>query len=117
MVGKARQNPRINCSIKKASGSSRGKRKGHFDVSCQLPRFDFPTGKPGENPIISQPMVKPGTVVFFEKYESWEAFETHLYGPYFTSFVNEYKSFFVAGFDDNPFVEVVFLDEQIGFKR
>ncbi|WP_075352461.1 putative quinol monooxygenase [Algoriphagus marinus] len=91
--------------------------KGTLMYLINYPRFDFPTVKPGKNPIISNPMVRPGTVVFFEKYENWEAFETHLYGPYFTSFVDEYKSYFVAGFDDNPFVEVVFLDEQIGFRR
>jgi len=103
--------------LKQLAAAVEKNEKGTLMYLVNYPRFDFPTVKPGKNPIISQPMVRPGTIVFFEKYENWEAFETHLYGPYFTSFVKENKSLFVSGFDGNPFVEVVFLEETVGFRR
>lgn len=81
------------------------------------PRYDFPKVKQGKNPIISEPMVRPGTIVFMEQYKNWEAFETHLYGPYFTHFVKANKSKFVLGDDGKPFVQVVFLQQEVGFKR
>lgn len=80
-------------------------------------RYDFPPVEPGKNPIKSEPRVRPGTIVFVEKYANWEAFKTHLHGPYFTNFVKTHKSKFVLGEDGNPFVQVLFMDEITGFVK
>lgn len=79
------------------------------------PLFNFPSVAPDAKPIVSEPMIRPGTLIFFEKYDSWDAFKAHLYGTYFTDFVKEHKQKFVLGNDGNPFVEVVFMEEQTGF--
>jgi quinol monooxygenase YgiN len=89
--------------------------KGTLMYLVHKPLYDYPTPKAGEKQIQSEPAVRPGTLVFVEKYESWQAFEDHLYGPYFTKFVAEYKDLFVPNNDGNPFVQVVFMEEITGF--
>ena len=79
------------------------------------PRFDFPKPKKGKEPISSEPKVRPGTIVFVEKYASWDAFETHLNGPYFTQFVKDNFDKFVLGDDGQPFLQAVFLNQEAGF--
>ncbi|MFY0631551.1 MAG: antibiotic biosynthesis monooxygenase [Flavobacteriaceae bacterium] len=91
--------------------------EGTLMYLVHTPNYDFPEVEKGKNPIVSDPMVRPGTLIFVEKYASWDAFKEHLYGPYFTGFVEEYKSKFVLGDDGNPFVQVVFMDEETGFVR
>jgi len=82
-----------------------------------FPRYDFPAKEENKPKIISQPMVRPGTIIFVEKYESWDAFKAHLYGPYFTEFVKKHKDKFVLGNNGGPFVQVVFMEEETGFIR
>ena len=91
--------------------------KGTLMYLVHAPRYDFPPIEKGKKAIISEPMARPETLIFVEKYESWEAFKTHLYGPYFKAFVKENKSLFVLGHDNEPFIQVVFLDEETGFIR
>jgi len=81
------------------------------------PNYHFPKVEKDKKPIISEPMVRPGTIIFVEKYESWDAFKTHLYGKYFTTFVKENKSKLVLDAHGDPFVQVVFMDEETGFIR
>lgn len=82
-----------------------------------FPRYDFPPRDEGRNKIISEPMVRPGTIIFVEKYESWDAFKAHLYGDYFTEFVAEYGDRFVSNNKGGPFVQVIFMEEETGFIR
>lgn len=91
--------------------------KGTLMYLVHSPRYDFPKVKKGKKTIISKPMIRPGTLVFVEKYESWDAFQEHVSGPYFTKFVKDHKSMFVLGDDGEPFVQVVFLEEETGFVR
>lgn len=102
-------------ALKKLAKKVMEKEEGTLMYLVHSPRYDFPTVPEGKNPIRSEPMVRPGTLIFVEKYQDWEAFKTHLYGPYFTTFVKEHKSKFVLGDDGNPFVQVVFMNEETGF--
>jgi len=93
------------------------KEMGTLMYLVNYPRYDYPSVEKGKDPIVSNPPVRPGTIVFFEKYASWDAFKIHLYGPYFTGFVKEYQSKFVLGDNGHPFVQVVFLEQETGFIR
>jgi len=82
-----------------------------------FPRYDFPPKEENRPKIISDPMIRPGTIIFVEKYESWDAFKAHLYGEYFTDFVACHKDKFVLDNKGGPFVQVVFMEEGMGFIR
>lgn len=75
------------------------------------PNYDFPAD------ISSEPMPRPGTIIFVEKYASWEAFQEHVSGPIFTSFVNDHGHLFVQDHKGSPFTQVVFMDQEYGFIR
>lgn len=104
-------------AIKKFVPEIKANEPGTLMYFVHFPRYDFPAKEEGKNQIISEPMVRPGTVVFMEKYASWDAFKDHLHGEYFTSFVKMNKSKFVLGDNGEPFVQVVFLEEDDGFVR
>ena len=91
--------------------------KGTLMYLIHTPLFDFPKAKTGKKAIVSEPAVRPGTIIFVEKYESWDAFQEHLYGSYFTTFVEKHKSLFVLSHDNEPFIQVVFMEENAGFIR
>lgn len=104
-------------ALKKLADDVRNHEKGTLMYLVNYPKFDFPEVETGKNPIVSEPKVRPGTLVFFEIYRDWNAFKKHLYGDYFTKFVQDHGDQFVAGEDGGPFVQVVFLEEQAGFRR
>jgi len=52
--------------LKQLAAAVEKNEKGTLMYLVNYPRFDFPTVKPGKNPIISQPMVRPGTIVFLK---------------------------------------------------
>ena len=85
--------------------------------TVHTPIYDFPSPKEGESAIKSEPIARPGTVIFVEKYANWEAFEKHVYGEIFTSFVKEYGHFFVQNNEGSPFVQVLFMNQEYGFIR
>ena len=109
------QEKALEPALKKLAKAVMKHEKGTLMYLVHFPRYDFPKVPKGKNPIVSEPMVRPGTLIFVEKYADWKAFKTHLYGSYFTSFVKKYKSKFVLGEDGNPFVQVVFMNEATGF--
>lgn len=102
-------------ALKQLAKEIKKNEKGTLMYLVHSPRYDFPKVPKGSNPIVSEPMMRPGTLIFVEKYASWKAFEAHLHGPYFTNFVKTQKSNFVLGEDGNPFVQVVFMEEETGF--
>lgn len=104
-------------AIQKLAEEIKENEQGTLMYLVHAPRYDFPEVDPGQSPITSEPKVRPGTLIFVEKYADWDAFKAHLYGPYFTDFVANNKSKFVLGNDGNPFVQVVFMDEQAGFSE
>lgn len=79
---------------------------------------DFGTPAPG-----SEPMPRPGEVVFLEGYADWAAFQAHLGGPSFTAFKRDYGAMFVQAHGaagatgPQPFVQVEFLQRVGGFVR
>ncbi len=81
------------------------------------PRFDSPPAEPGKKQWVSEPMVRPGTLIFVEKYRNWDAFLFHTTGKAFTTFFNENRDKFVQGHDGKPFTQVVFMEEQASFFR
>lgn len=89
--------------------------KGTLMYTVHSPRYDFPKKTRGKDQIISEPMMRPGTLVFVEKYANWDAFKKHLYGKYFKEFVAKHKNKFVLTDEKKPFVQVVFMDEIVGF--
>jgi len=77
-------------------------------------RVHFPfAGDPG---MPSLPPLAPRTVVFFEEYESTDAFNAHLNGPVFTGFVQAHGDLFEAD-NGHPFTTVAFLSQVAGFQR
>lgn len=81
------------------------------------PEFNFPKVKEDERSWVSNPMVRPGTLIFFEKYRNWDAFLFHTEGEAFTTFLAENKGKFVQGDDGKPFTQVVFMEEKVSFIR
>ena len=106
---------KIEVALQNLANEVKEKEEGTLMYLVHKPQYDYPTPKAGQKQIQSEPEVRPGTLVFVEKYKSWQAFEDHLYGPYFTKFVAEYKDLFIQNNNGNPFVQVVFLDEITGF--
>lgn len=107
----------LKTALKKLSKQIKKNEKGTLMYLVHFPKYDFPKVAKGKKPIVSNPMVRPGTIVFMEKYKNWKAFKKHLYGKYFTNFVIKNSDLFVQDQDNKPFVEVVFLDEEVGFIR
>jgi predicted enzyme related to lactoylglutathione lyase/quinol monooxygenase YgiN len=64
----------------------------------------------------SLPPSDPSSVLFFEVYRSAKAFQAHLAGPTFTSFVEKHGGLFVAA-NGKPFTFVEFLACRAGFIR
>ncbi|MFT5859058.1 MAG: hypothetical protein ACI865_001154 [Flavobacteriaceae bacterium] len=62
------------------------------------------------------PTPPEGEVVFFEIYKNLEAFNAHVTGPLFTSFVEEYRSLFLAS-HGAPYVTFEVMNRQAGFIR
>lgn len=91
--------------------------QGTLMYLVHYPRYDFPGISDCGIPIASEPKVRPGTVVFIEKYKDWEAFKMHLCGPIFTKFTEKYKSKFVLSEEGFPFTQVVFMKEVAGFSN
>ncbi|MBT8221260.1 MAG: antibiotic biosynthesis monooxygenase [Bacteroidia bacterium] len=86
--------------------------------TVHTPNYDFPTG----TDIVSEPMPRPGAITFVENYADWEAFETHVNGPIFTSFLKNNGHLFVQGEPNpdgstKPFIQVVFMNRITGFIR
>ncbi len=79
---------------------------------------DFATPAPG-----SEPVPRPGEVVFVEGYADWDAFKAHLTGPTFTAFKRDFGAMFVQAHatsgttGSQPFVQVEFLERVAGFVR
>jgi len=107
----------VKIALKKLVKQIKKNEKGTLMYLVHFPKYDFPKVKKGKQPIVSEPMVRPGTIIFMEKYKNWNAFKKHLYGKYFTSFVIKNSNLFVQDENQKPFVEVVFLDEEVGFVR
>jgi quinol monooxygenase YgiN len=104
----------ITVALNKLAKEVRENEKGTLMYLVHTPVYDYPKAIKGKKSIKSAPEARPGTIIFVEKYENWDAFQVHLYGPYFTTFVKEYKSMFVLNHDEEPFVEVVFMEEIVG---
>lgn len=101
--------------LKKLAKDVMENEKGTLMYMVNAPRYDFPKKSRGKNQIISNPILRPGTLVFVEKYASWNAFKKHLYGRFFKEFVEKHSNKFVVGSDGKPFVQVVFMEEKAGF--
>ena len=80
-------------------------------------RYDFPVVAEGETHWVSEPMPRPGTLFFVEKYRSWDAFIRHTKGEAFNTFFDANRDKFVQGHDCKPFEQTVFMDEKIAFFR
>lgn len=91
------------------------KEPGTLMYLVHYPRYDFPKVPENEIPVASEPKVRPGTVVFVERYADWKAFRVHLNGPIFSDFVAQHKSKFVLGEDGFAFTQVVFMEQKAGF--
>jgi uncharacterized protein len=70
----------------------------------------------GNPELQSLPPVDPLSVLFFETYRNAAAFEKHVNGPVFTSFVKKYGELFVQS-NGSPFTFVNFLETHAGFVR
>lgn len=57
------------------------------------------------------------SILFFEVYRDAGAFQDHLGGPTFTTFVREHGGLFVPGADGKPYTIVDFLSLHAGFTR
>lgn len=81
-----------------------------------LPDYTIPA--PG-----SEPVPRPGEVVFMEGYADWAAFQAHLAGTAFTAFKRDFGAMFVQGHGaagasgPQPFIQVEFLERVAGFAR
>ncbi len=64
----------------------------------------------------SLPPSDPGSVLFFEVYRNAQAFQAHVTGPTFTTFVEKHGGLFVAA-NGKPFTFVEFLRRRTGFIR
>lgn len=66
--------------------------------------------------LVSVPVPCLNEVLFFEVYRSVHAFEEHVNGPVFQSFLKEYGPLFVAASGAaSPFIQVEFLERVAGF--
>lgn len=65
----------------------------------------------------SLPPSPPRQVVFFETYRNREAFERHVNGPVFATFVKEHGKLFVQDSSGAPFTTVDFLHRKAGYVR
>lgn len=65
----------------------------------------------------SLPPSPPRQVVFFETYRDRVAFEHHVDGPVFTSFVREHGGLFVQNASGQPYTSVEFMKREAGFVR
>lgn len=70
----------------------------------------------------SEPLTRPGAVTFVEAYASWDAFNDHVNGIIFKTFVSNHGHLFVQKDSPetkqpNPFIQVVFMDKIAGFVR
>ena len=73
--------------------------------------------QPADTSLQSLPPAIAGTVTFFEVYRDAGAFEDHVNGPIFTSFVHTYGPLFVSDSSGHPFTTVTFLSRTAGFSR
>ncbi|HLM46163.1 MAG TPA: antibiotic biosynthesis monooxygenase [Myxococcaceae bacterium] len=69
--------------------------------------------------LVSRPPSSPCSLVFYEIYESVEAFQRHLESPHMKRFLQEHGRLFLPtpGAPGQPFVLVEFLERQAGFIR
>ena len=71
----------------------------------------------------SEPVPRPGQVVFVEVYDTWPAFQDHVTGQTFTTFMRDYGKMFVQAHlesgskEPQPFMQVEFLERIAGFVR
>ncbi len=65
----------------------------------------------------SLPPSPPRQVVFFETYRDHTAFEQHVGGPVFTSFVRDFGKLFVQNASGEPYTSVEFMKRETGFVR
>jgi predicted enzyme related to lactoylglutathione lyase/quinol monooxygenase YgiN len=70
----------------------------------------------GDTRVSSLAAPYPGTIVFFEMYRTVEAYQRHLNGPIFTSFLANSGNLFAAQ-NGAPFTVALFLARQAGFVR
>ena len=106
-------------ALKKLASAVKRKEKGKtlmYRVNLpimDLPQKDYPKFK-------SEPVQRPGTVVFMEIYKDWSAFNDHFNGRVFNSFLKNFGKYFVQkakvkGEQPGPFVQVVFCNPVAGF--
>lgn len=85
--------------------------EGVIEYVIHNSRYDFGAYDSKGNLITSIPIPRPGTIVFYEKYSSWKAFETHVKGDNLKKFKEENKESFVLDSNGEPFIQVIFLKE------
>lgn len=74
------------------------------------------TGSP-DGALQSLPPADRFSILFFEVYRDSGAFQDHLDGPTFTTFVRDHGGLFVQGADGKPYTTVDFLSLHAGFTR
>jgi quinol monooxygenase YgiN len=63
------------------------------------------------------PPAAPRTIAFIEIYTNKHAFDAHIGGATFKTFMATHKNLFVADPQGNPFIEFASLDRLAGFVR
>lgn len=74
---------------------------------------------PADGPAAPQslPPADSNSLLFFERYRDTAAFDAHVNGEIFTSFVKTYGALFIANSQGQPYTTVMFLWQQAGFSR
>lgn len=65
----------------------------------------------------SLPPADPLSILFFETYRDVDAFNAHVKGKDFTTFVRDHGGLFVPGNDGKPYTTVEFLSLHAGFAQ